>query len=62
MLYRICQEVDVEEKEKSPKKTHLKPSALFCKMLIDKVLRFLVFCPCPRRRTLLKGYPTAYVQ
>jgi hypothetical protein len=39
MQYRICQEVDVEEKEKN-KKTHLKPSALFYKMLIDKFLRF----------------------
>ncbi len=33
MQYRICQEVDVEEKEKRPKKTHLKPSALFYKCL-----------------------------
>ena len=35
MQYRICQGVD---SEKSPKKTHLNPSELFYKMLIDKVV------------------------
>lgn len=54
MQYRICQGVD---SEKSPKKTHLNPSELFYKMLIDNVLSFIF--SCPRRRTLLQEYYAA---
>ena len=55
MQCRICQGVDVEEKEKA-QKTYLKPSGRFYKALIDKFLSFSCFYLCSRRRTLLKGY------
>ena len=58
MQYRICQGVD-GEKMKKAQKPHLKPSELFYKMLIDKVLSFSYFYLYPRRRTLLQGYHKA---
>ena len=45
-----------EEKEKSPKKPHLKPSALFYKRLIDMVLCVLIFLPVS-----LETYPSQRV-